>query len=65
MRLNLVDGSKKEDTFDVPSSVIWKLFFSDYAEKHGVSLRSLRFSYKNKSVFLSSVGNKSPEELNM
>jgi len=65
INLILVDGSKKEDSFDIPSSNILKSFFSDYAEKRSVSLRSLRFSYKGKTMFLSSVGNKSPEELNM
>lgn len=39
--------------------------FNDYAEKRGVSLRSLRFSFRGRTLFLSSVGNKTPEELNM
>jgi len=63
--LVLVGCSNKDENFDVPSSLPLKLFFNDYAEKRDVSLRSLRFSYNGKTLFLSSAGNQSPNELNM
>ena len=67
IRLILVDDSNKDEGegFDVPSSVALKSFFNDYAEKRGASVRSFRFSYNGKTMFLSSVGKQSPEELNM
>merc|ERR1712086_999562 len=65
IQLVLADGSTEDETFDIPVSVTLKSFFNEYAEKRGVSLRSLRFSYNGTTMFLSSVGNKSPEELKM
>jgi len=52
-------------SFIIGSSTTLKTLFNDYAEKRGDSLRSLRFSYGGKTLFLSSVGNKTPDELNM
>jgi len=66
IRLVFVDGSNGEDeSFDVPPSVSLKSCFTEYAERRGVSLRLLRFSYHGKTMFLSSAGKKSPEELHM
>ena len=62
IRLVLVGCSNKDENFDVPSLLPLKLFFNDYAEKQGVSLRSLRFSCNGKTLFLSSAGNQSPDE---
>jgi hypothetical protein len=39
--------------------------FNAYANETGVSLRSLRFTYKDSTLFLSSLGNKSPNDLGM
>jgi len=67
IQLILVDDTNEDErhSFDIGSSTTLKSLFNDYAEKRGVSLRSLRFSYGGKTLFLSSVGNKSPDELNM
>eukprot|EP00584_Thalassiosira_punctigera_P007328 CAMPEP_0172539702 /NCGR_PEP_ID=MMETSP1067-20121228/10851_1 /TAXON_ID=265564 ORGANISM="Thalassiosira punctigera, Strain Tpunct2005C2" /NCGR_SAMPLE_ID=MMETSP1067 /ASSEMBLY_ACC=CAM_ASM_000444 /LENGTH=510 /DNA_ID=CAMNT_0013325427 /DNA_START=288 /DNA_END=1817 /DNA_ORIENTATION=+ len=67
IQLILVDDANedKKQSFDIGSSTTLKTLFNDYADKRGVSLRSLRFSYNGKTLFLSSVGNKSPDELHM
>merc|ERR1719401_1040603 len=52
-------------TLSIESSTTLKVLFNDYAKKRGGSLRSLRFSYRGKTLFLSSVGNKTPDQLNM
>ena len=64
-RLILEDGAHEAECFDVPSSLPLKSFFNDYAEKRGVSLRTLRFSLNGKALFLSSAGKRSPDELHM
>ena len=51
--------------FDIGSSSTLKTVFNEYAEKRSVSLRSLRFSYAGKTLFLSTVGNRTPEEMQM
>ncbi|KAL7534894.1 hypothetical protein ACHAWF_004981 [Thalassiosira exigua] len=67
IELVLVDDSIKDgrQTISIGASTTLKTLFNDYAVKRGVSLRSLRFSYNGRSLFLSAVGNKTPEELNM
>ena len=67
IQLIVVDDANDDEqhSFDIGLSTTLKKLFNDYAEKRGVSLRSLRFSYDGKTLFLSSVGNKSPNELNM
>ncbi|KAL7529077.1 hypothetical protein ACHAXR_002789, partial [Thalassiosira sp. AJA248-18] len=67
IQLILVDGTNGDQrhSFDIGSSINLKTVFNDYAEKRCVSLRSLRFSYRGKTLFLSSVGNKTPNELQM
>lgn len=67
IQLILVDGANKDERniFDIGSSTTLKVLFNDYAKKRGVSLRLLRFSYDGKTLFLSSVGNKTPDELRM
>ena len=42
-----------------------KALFNEYADKRRISLRSLRFSHAGKTLFLSSAGHKTPEELGM
>jgi len=42
-----------------------KKLFNDYAEVENKSLRSLRFSHEGRTLFLSSVGNKTPKDLGM
>ena len=42
-----------------------KTAFNDYADKRSTSLRSLRFTYRGKTLFLSSVANKTPDECRM
>lgn len=67
LQLILVDDANEDDrhSFDIGSSTTLKTLFNDYAEKRGLSLRSLRFSYLDETLFLSSVGNKTPDELKM
>ena len=50
---------------NIRSSSTLKILFNSYAEQQGISLRSLRLSHKGKTLFLSSVGNKTPDELYM
>jgi len=67
IQLILVDAinENEQHSFDIGSSTTLKTLFNDYAEKRGISLRSLRFSYNGKTLFLSSAGNKTPDEMNM
>ncbi|KAL7540964.1 hypothetical protein ACHAXR_010523 [Thalassiosira sp. AJA248-18] len=68
-RIQLVLAEDKDegqrDIFDIGSSTTLKTLFNDYAEKRGVSLRALRFSFRGNTLFLSSVGNMTPTELEM
>jgi len=65
--LILIDDANREDrhSLDIGSSTSLKTLFNKYAGIRGSSLRSLRFSYTGKYLFLSSVGHKTPEELGM
>jgi len=64
--LTLVDDTNENDrhSFHIGSSTTLKSLFIAYAQKRGVSLRLLRFSYDGNTLFLSSAGNKTPDELN-
>mmetsp|Transcript_22916 Transcript_22916/g.39210 ORF Transcript_22916/g.39210 Transcript_22916/m.39210 type:complete len:526 (-) Transcript_22916:126-1703(-) len=67
IKLILVDYTNEDErhSFETGSTIALKVLFNDYAEKRGSSLRSLRFSYAGKTLFLSSAGSKSPNELGM
>jgi len=67
INLILIDDENREDrhSLDIGSSTSLKTLFNEYANIRGSSLRSLRFSYTGKYIFLSSVGHKTPEELGM
>ena len=52
-------------SFNIGSSTTLKRLFNEYAEKRSVSLRTLRFSFNGKTLFLSAIGNKTPDEMNM
>lgn len=67
IELILVDDSEGDSrhSFEVGSSTTLKALFNNYADKRGISLRSLRFSYASKTLFLSSAGRKTPDELEM
>jgi hypothetical protein len=67
MQLIFVDDENESErrSFDVTSSTILKALFNEYAEKRGISLRSLRFSHAGDTLFLSSAGRKTPEQLGM
>jgi DNA-nicking Smr family endonuclease len=60
----LVDSDSDErKTLKIGTMATLKALFNQYAEERGVSLRSLRFSYDDKTLFLSSVGQKTPNDL--
>ena len=63
------DASEARDNqhvFDILSCTPLKAVFTSYAEKRGVSLRSLRFSsYENRPLFPSQIGKKTLSELGM
>jgi DNA-nicking Smr family endonuclease len=52
-------------SFRVCPSLPLKSVFNEYADNNSVSLKSLRFSYAGKTLFLSTAGRKSPNELGM
>jgi hypothetical protein len=60
--ISLVVGG---ETYDIGASTPLRMLFNEYADKNEVSLKSLRFSYAGKTIFLSSVGNKTPMELGL
>jgi DNA-nicking Smr family endonuclease len=55
--------SHEKTTLKIGSASTLKALFNQYAEDRGVSLRSLRFSYDDKTLFLSSIGQKTPNDL--
>jgi len=62
----LVDSDSDERiTLKIGSASTLKALFNKYADERGVSLRSLRFSYDDKTLFLSSAGQKTPNDLGM
>ncbi|KAL7542961.1 hypothetical protein ACHAWF_007287 [Thalassiosira exigua] len=67
IKIAIIDDANNEDQhcFDIGLSTTLKALFNDYANKRGVSLRSLRFSYAGKPLFLSNAGNETPGELGM
>lgn len=67
LKLILVDDTNEDErhSFNIGSSTTLKALFNDYADKRGIPLRSLRYSYAGKTLFLSSAGHKTPEELGM
>jgi len=67
IQLILVDDTNTEEPhiLNIGLSTTLKTLFNDYADKQGVSLRSLRFSKNGKTLFLSNIGNKTPDELHM
>jgi hypothetical protein len=66
-RLGVSAGVKisKCYNYQVGSEVALKPMFTAFANERGTNLRSLRLSYKGKRMFISSVWNKCPKELNM
>ena len=54
-----------DDNFQACPSKPLKAVFNEYADKNSVSLKTLRFTYAGKTLFLSTVGKKSPDELGM
>ena len=61
-KISLIIGG---ENYQVGTSTPLKTLFNEYAEKKSVSLKSLRFSYSGKTLFLSSAGKRSPSELGM
>lgn len=62
----LVDSSSKvKTTVRCGSTLTLKMLFKQYAEERDVPLRRLRFSYNGRTLFLSSVGNQTLQDLNM
>lgn len=61
----LVDSSSKAETKISCGSMTMKMLFKQYAEEKAIPLHRLRFSYNGGTLFLSSVGNQTPQELNM
>lgn len=64
IEIKLVDArTKKEENMRYGLSMNLKSLFKKYAEDRNLSLRQLRFSYEGRTLFLSSVGNKTPQDL--
>lgn len=63
----IIDDDIKQCCFDIGISSPLKNLFNDYAEKQHTSLRSFRFNYHGKPLFLSSIAssNKTPSDLGM
>ena len=60
-----VDEQSKEKRMKIGKSTKLKSLFDNYAEERSASLRSLRFSREGSTLFLSSVGKKTPSDLNL
>ena len=57
------DLSKDRCIIKIGDCTQLKWLFSDYAEERSASLRSFRFTYKGRTLFLSSVGKKTCKEM--
>ena len=64
LEIIFVDGSDRR-TFRIGSTTLLKTIFDEYGEQCGMSLRSLRFTWNGNTVFLSSIKNKTPNEMKM
>lgn len=60
---NVDDETEYKKSIKADTSL--KSLFNGYTDEYGVSLRSLRFSYNGSTLFLSSVGQKTPVDLGM
>ncbi len=65
IKITIVDEIGCDQDFCIGFSSSLKTLFNEYADKKGISLRNTRFSYKGKTIFLSSVGQPTPAELGM
>jgi len=64
--IKFVDGSSEEETImRYGLSLPLKSLFKKYTEDRNLSLRQLRFTYEGRTLFLSSVGNKTPQDMGM
>jgi len=62
----LIDAhTKKETRMRYSTSLPLKMLIKNYAEDHDLPLKKLRFSYKGKNLFLSSLGQKSLQDLDI
>eukprot|EP00579_Thalassiosira_antarctica_P013237 CAMPEP_0201940372 /NCGR_PEP_ID=MMETSP0903-20130614/45114_1 /ASSEMBLY_ACC=CAM_ASM_000552 /TAXON_ID=420261 /ORGANISM="Thalassiosira antarctica, Strain CCMP982" /LENGTH=465 /DNA_ID=CAMNT_0048482171 /DNA_START=179 /DNA_END=1579 /DNA_ORIENTATION=- len=61
----LDEDTKEEVKVQIGHSTTLKSLFNDYAQVRDLSLRSLRFSFEGRTLFLSSAKNKTPEQLGM
>jgi len=59
------DGSSKDEVMVAKRSDVMRNIFNQFAETSGASLRSKRFSYQGSMLFLSSVGNKSLDQMGL
>mmetsp|Transcript_21781 Transcript_21781/g.37391 ORF Transcript_21781/g.37391 Transcript_21781/m.37391 type:complete len:550 (+) Transcript_21781:72-1721(+) len=57
--------TKEEVKLEIGSSTTLKSLFNDYAQVRGTSLRSLRFLFEGRTLFLSSAKNKTAEQLGL
>ena len=65
---SFVDGESRQRRhcrLEIARRAPLKSLFTRYAEDRGLSLRSLRFVYKGNTLFLSSVGKMSPDDMKM
>ena len=58
-------ATNQEVNMTIGISTMLKHAFTNYSEERGISLRSSRFVYQGKTLFLSSVGHKTPAQLGM
>jgi hypothetical protein len=62
--INQSDGLYRTE-MPIKTSISMKTLFYDYAQECGLSLRSLRFSFNGRVLFLSSLGCKTAKDLNI
>lgn len=65
IKITFVDQIGCGEEFSIGVSTSLKTLFNEYADEKGISLRNIRFSYNGKTIFLSSAGRQTPEELGM
>ena len=65
IRLVLAGNVGERCALSIGATAPLRTLFNEYARERGTSLRSLRFSFRGRTLFLSSAGNKAPEQLDM
>ena len=61
--LSLEEGGGKETKVKIEKNATMRIIITEYAQREGTDIKSLRFSYAGKPMFMSTIGKKLPAQL--